>query len=85
MVEVDPPTPELFAPRTLVPQCSAKGCRAGALWQLRWNNPKLHAPEYRKTWLACADHRPTLGGFLEARGFLREVTPFTGAPDAVIS
>jgi hypothetical protein len=69
----------------LPPQCSAKGCRAPAEWQLRWNNPKLHAPERRKTWLACAAHRPTLGAFLEARGFLREVTPFGAATDAPIS
>lgn len=69
----------------LSPQCSAKGCRADALWQLRWNNPKLHTPEYRKTWLACADHRTTLGAFLDARGFLREVTPFAEASDAPIS
>lgn len=60
----------------LAPQCSAKGCRAPAEWQLRWNNPKLHEPDYRKTWLACDTHRSTLGGFLELRGFLREVTPF---------
>jgi hypothetical protein len=52
---------------------------------LRWNNPKLHAPEYRKTWLACAEHREHLGGFLELRGFLREVTPFGAATDARIS
>ncbi|MFI5492214.1 hypothetical protein [Actinoplanes sp. NPDC051859] len=60
----------------LAPQCSAKGCRAGAEWELRWNNPKLHTPEYRKTWLACAEHRQTLGDFLDARRFLREVTEF---------
>ena len=48
------------------------------MWALRWNNPKLHAPEYRKTWLACEEHRETLGNFLEVRGFLREVTPFKG-------
>jgi hypothetical protein len=60
----------------LLPRCSAKGCRAGAAWELRWNNPKLHAVDYRKTWLACDLHRETLGGFLEVRGFLREVTPF---------
>jgi hypothetical protein len=57
-------------------QCSAKGCRAGAVWQLRWNNPKIHAPEYRKTWLACDEHRRSLGDFLSTRGFLREVSPF---------
>jgi hypothetical protein len=69
----------------LVPQCSAKGCRAGAAWQLRWNNPKLHTPDYRKTWLACDDHRESLGAFLGARGFLREVTAFGAAADAPIS
>ena len=66
-------------------QCSAKGCRAAAIWQLRWNNPKLHTPEYRKTWLACADHRSTLGGFLELRSFLREVSAFPAASQAPIS
>jgi hypothetical protein len=66
-------------------QCSAKGCRAGAAWQLRWNNPKLHAADYRKTWLACEEHRESLGGFLEVRGFLREVAPFGAAADAPIS
>jgi hypothetical protein len=66
-------------------QCSAKGCRAAAAWQLRWNNPKLHAAEYRKTWLACDDHRESLGAFLDVRGFLREVAPFGAAADAPIS
>jgi hypothetical protein len=55
--------------------CSAKGCRTPAVWALRWNNPKLHPPERRKTWLACATHRESLGDFLSARGFLREVDP----------
>jgi hypothetical protein len=66
-------------------QCSAKGCRASATWQLRWNNPKLHTLSYRKTWLACEDHRASLGGFLEVRGFLREVSPFPSASEAPIS
>jgi hypothetical protein len=43
------------------------------MWTLSWNNPKLHSPERRKTWLACDDHRAPLSGFLDARGFLREV------------
>jgi hypothetical protein len=54
-------------------RCSAKGCHAPATWALRWNNPKLHEPARRKTWLACDDHRASLGEFLGARGFLREV------------
>ena len=51
----------------LEPQCSSKRCRAPASWQLRWNNPKLHTPEYRKTWLACDDHRERLAEFLRRR------------------
>jgi hypothetical protein len=54
-------------------QCSAKGCRAAAVYQLRWNNPQLHTAEARKTWLACEEHREWLSDFLRARGFLREV------------
>ncbi|NLU77659.1 hypothetical protein HCA58_04455 [Micromonospora sp. HNM0581] len=60
--------------------CSARGCRAPAQWALRWNNPRLHPPERRKTWLACAAHRASLGAFLDARGFLREVAPMAGSP-----
>lgn len=59
--------------------CSAKGCGSPAVWQLLWNNPKLHTPERRKTWLACNEHRESLGQFLEARGFLREVEPLSAA------
>ena len=55
--------------------CSARGCRAEAVWALHWNNPRLHSPERRKTWLACAEHRDDLEGFLSVRGFLREVGP----------
>lgn len=55
--------------------CSAKGCRETAIWGLKWNNPKLHTPERRKTWLACAQHRDSLQAFLNVRGFLRETVP----------
>ena len=67
---------EDLSPQRLSPQCSAKGCRASAAWALQWNNPKLHNPAYRKTWLACDQHRASLGDFLDRRGFLREVTTF---------
>ncbi|MEJ3745394.1 hypothetical protein WEI85_19135 [Actinomycetes bacterium KLBMP 9797] len=65
-------------------KCSARGCQATAVWALQWNNPKLHDPERRKTWLACDTHRETLGEFLTLRGFLREVTVLgeTGPGDA---
>lgn len=58
---------------TGAPVCSAKGCRADALWVLAWNNPKLHTPERRKTWLACDEHREHLSSFLGVRGFLKDV------------
>ncbi|WP_055585043.1 hypothetical protein [Peterkaempfera griseoplana] len=55
------------------PVCSAKGCREAAVWVLAWNNPKLHTPDRRKTWLACEEHREHLSGFLGVRGFLKDV------------
>jgi len=60
--------------------CSAKGCAQPAVWALLWNNPKLHTPERRKTWLACDVHRTTLGDFLGARQFLKDVVPVDEAP-----
>ncbi|MCD0483236.1 hypothetical protein [Streptacidiphilus sp. ASG 303] len=57
------------------PVCSAKGCRAEAVWVLAWNNPKLHTPDRRKTWLACGEHREHLSQFLGVRGFLKDVVP----------
>ena len=56
-------------------RCSAKGCQAAATWSLLWNNPKLHTPDRRKTWLACDDHKGSLSDFLGARDFLRDVEP----------
>lgn len=53
--------------------CSAKGCTAPAAFELLWNNPKLHTPERRKIWLACAAHRTSLADFLGARNFLKDV------------
>lgn len=55
--------------------CSAKGCSEPAAWSLLWNNPKIHTPERRKTWLACENHRESLSSFLAARKFLRDVRP----------
>ncbi|MFC7328508.1 hypothetical protein [Marinactinospora rubrisoli] len=58
------------------PRCSRKGCHRSASWALVWNNPKVHTPDRRKTWLACDEHRAYLSEFLEIRGFLRETVPF---------
>ncbi|MEV8371739.1 hypothetical protein AB0P21_03330 [Kribbella sp. NPDC056861] len=56
--------------------CSARGCGQPATWSLLWNNPKIHTPDRRKTWLACDQHKVSLSDFLGARSFLREVEPF---------
>jgi hypothetical protein len=58
------------APETAT--CSARGCTSPATVALLWNNPRLHPPERRKTWLACDDHQTSLTQFLGARGFMRE-------------
>ncbi|MDH6117414.1 hypothetical protein [Kitasatospora sp. GAS204B] len=62
------------------PKCSAKGCKAAAEWVLVWNNPKLHTPDRRKTWLACGEHREHLSQFLSVRGFLRETVALADRP-----
>jgi len=52
--------------------CSRKACRAEAEWQLLWNNPKIHTPERRKSWLACAEHKAWLEDYLQTRGLWKE-------------
>ena len=59
--------------------CSRKACRVQASWQILWNNPKIHTPERRKSWLACDEHRESLSDFLGARGFLKDVVPHSPA------
>lgn len=55
--------------------CSARDCGRPAYFDLQWNNPKIHTADRRKHWLACESHRESLGSFLTARGFLRDVEP----------
>lgn len=61
------------------PICSRKACRQEAGWRLLWNNPRIHTPERRKTWLACAEHRDWLEDYLRTRGLWKETLPL--APD----
>jgi len=61
--------------------CSGKGCRDVATYGLLWNNPKLHTPERRKTWLACDDHLQWLSHFLSMRGFLKDTVAVSDLPD----
>ena len=53
--------------------CSARDCRRTATHDLQWNNPRIHTGDRRKHWLACPEHRDSLGAFLSARGFLRDM------------
>lgn len=55
--------------------CSAKSCSAPAVHAVLWNNPKIHTPDRRKTWLACEEHEATLREFLGKRGFYRTTEP----------
>lgn len=66
-------TPSATHPKPL--RCSAKGCRADAAYGLLWNNPKLHMPDRRKTWLACEEHADSLSDYLSSRGFLKDAVP----------
>jgi len=61
------------------PICSAKGCRNAASHAVVWNNPKIHAPEREKVWMACDEHARSLADFLDLRGFLIRVEPRAGA------
>lgn len=74
-----PPSTTTEHPATAL-RCSAKRCREPAVCTLHWNNPKVHSPDRRKTWLACEQHRHSLGEFLDRRGFLRATTAINETP-----
>lgn len=59
-------------------QCSRAGCRADAIWRVDWRNPRIHAPDRRKTWVACDEHVEYLRMFLAARDFPVQVAPLGG-------
>lgn len=64
----------LFGGETATPRkCSRAGCAASATRAVVWRNPKIHAPERRKVWLACPEHLDFLREFLAARDFPLEV------------
>lgn len=62
-------------------QCSRAGCTAEASWRVEWRNPRIHAADRRKVWLACDEHVGYLEGFLSSRSFPVEVLPLA-APAA---
>lgn len=74
----------LFAPGAMpkAPQCSRAGCREAAVWNVNWRNPRIHAEDRVKVWLACDEHREYLSEYLAARDFPATVTPFAATREA---
>ncbi|WP_292836022.1 hypothetical protein [Microbacterium sp.] len=56
--------------------CSRAGCRAEAVRQVVWRNPRIHTADRRKIWAACAEHVDYLRDYLAARDFPVEVVEF---------
>jgi hypothetical protein len=59
----------MTSPSDVDARCSAKGCQRPAVYVLLWRNPKIHAEDRTKQWLACEEHRDTLSDFLARRDF----------------
>ena len=49
--------------------CSRAGCRGAATKQVVWRNPRIHAADREKIWLACEEHVGFLRDYLAARDF----------------
>lgn len=64
-------------------RCSSAGCGADAAYRVNWRNPRIHAEGRVKVWLACAEHRDHLSGYLTSRGFPVRVTALDEAVDRV--
>lgn len=54
-------------------ECSRAGCRRPATHHILWRNPRIHAEDRVKTWLACDEHIGFLGDYLRSREFPVEV------------
>ena len=50
-------------------RCSRAGCTNPATWAVDWRNPRIHAEDRVKTWLACDDHVEYLREYLATRDF----------------
>ncbi|WP_460795273.1 hypothetical protein [Microbacterium sp. GXF0217] len=60
-------------------ECSRAGCRDTATHQVVWRNPRIHAADREKIWLACEAHVGFLSDYLRARDF--PVTVRTEVPE----
>lgn len=59
-------------------ECSRAGCRNAATMQVVWRNPRIHAADREKVWLACDEHVGFFRDYLAARDF--PVTVRDGVP-----
>lgn len=64
-------------------RCSAAGCTVPAAWRVNWRNPRIHTADRVKVWLACDEHRDTLGDYLGTRGFPVLVSALDSPVDVV--
>ena len=51
-----------------------RAARRRPSWRINWRNPRIHAADRVKVWLACDDHRGQLADYLSTRGFPVVVT-----------
>ncbi|MBN9169337.1 hypothetical protein [Microbacterium sp.] len=59
------------------PVCSRAGCQERPTTRVTWRNPRIHAADRRKVWLACDAHVDYLRDFLAARDFPVTTEPFS--------
>ncbi len=52
-----------------VDRCSRAGCTDPATAKVNWRNPRIHAEDRVKVWLACDAHTEFLRDYLASRGF----------------
>lgn len=50
-------------------RCSRAGCTNPATSKVNWRNPRIHAEDRVKIWLACDEHSEFLRDYLVTRGF----------------
>ena len=62
-------------------KCSRAGCTNPAVTRLEWRNPRIHAADRIKIWLACDEHHDFLLGFLTSRNFPVRTHAFADAVD----
>ena len=67
------------------PTCSRAGCRNPATTTVNWRNPRIHALDRVKVWLACDDHAEYLSDYLGARDFPVVLAPLGTVVDQVPS